>query len=124
MLKDKNSKLLKIKVNQIFPESKKLGLKLQCRICKYIAVEPYCSSKCGHLFCKECLNKLEHPIFKCPKDNERINRDETKKYYIDYYNDSLYCHCKFRSTGCNWIGNISEYGNHFIKGHLNKETTF
>ena len=50
MIKDKNSQLLRIKVDQIFPESMKLGLQLQCQICKYIAVDPYCSPTCCHLF--------------------------------------------------------------------------
>ena len=118
MLTDRNSKILKIKVSQLFPNSKKLGIKLQCCICKYISVEPYCSTKCGHLFCKECLNQLKHNLFRCPKDKEIINRDNTKKYYIDYFNESMYCFCKYRSTGCHWIGNLSEYSSHFLKGHF------
>lgn len=123
MIKDKNNNfqtqklITKIKPSQLTPQSRKIGLKLICQICKYIALEPYCSTKCGHLFCKECLNNLLHNLFKCPKDKEIVNRDDTRKYYMDYYLDTISCHCIYRSTGCYWTGYLSEYQSHISKGH-------
>ena len=95
----------------IFVDQLPVSLKeLECPICQSIVSEPLQTS-CGHLFCRECYNKLggnystgwgvECPV--CKQEHNTVR---------DNYNDrrvkNLQVRCTNYQYGCEWVGNLRD----------------
>ena len=95
---------------------------IECPICHSIVSEPVLAS-CGHLFCKECHNKLERPIsylrrsisgrYQCPVCTQQHTIVEDK--FIDSRVKNLKVRCLNHTKGCDWVGCLSDEGQHRAK---------
>jgi hypothetical protein len=72
--------------------------------------------KCGHVFCKSCVNTHLEFSDKCPQCGKLIekNRIQSIKFVIEIV-DKQNIYCKNRNQGCEWIGKVPE-----LEIHLNK----
>ena len=92
---------------------------IECPICRSIVSEPLLAS-CGHLFCKECHNKLERPMgylrrsingrYQCPVCTQQHTTVEDK--FIDRRVKNLKVRCINHMKGCDWVGCLSDEGQH------------
>ena len=94
---------------------------IECPICHSIVSEPVLAS-CGHLFCKECHNKLERPMglhgsingrYQCPVCTQQHTIVEDK--FIDSRVKNLKVRCLNHTKGCDWVGCLSDEGQHRAK---------
>ena len=94
---------------------------IECPICHSIVSEPVLAS-CGHLFCKECHNKLERPMglhgsingrYQCPVCTQQHTIVEDK--FIDSRVKNLKVRCLNHTKGCDWVGCMSDEGQHRAK---------
>ena len=102
---------------------------IECPICHSIVSEPLLAS-CGHLFCKACHNKLdkachnklERPMgyyllrkrngrsIQCPVCTQQHTTVEDK--FIDSRVKNLKVRCINHTKGCDWMGCLSDEGQH------------
>ncbi|CAH3185316.1 unnamed protein product [Porites lobata] len=86
---------------------------LQCSIC-YLPLREPVLSRCGHRFCRECLDrhiarqKSQQQVFNCPVDREGLTH--CKDIFPDKATGrkilSLFIRCP--STGCDWTAELRE----------------
>ena len=87
---------------------------LECPICCDIVSEPLQTS-CGHLFCRECYNKLKRECGKeqcvqCPvcKQNHTTMPDTFNERRVK----NLKVRCTNSQYGCEWVGNLEDEMEH------------
>ena len=63
---------------------------LQCQICLEVAEEPWQHSKCGRLFCKECLDKYgrDKPCANCRMENPQYFEDRRSEFSLFLINSN------------------------------------
>ena len=88
---------------------------LECPICCGILNEPL-QTTCGHLFCRECYDRLEDDMrwgVKCPV----CKQDHTT--FKDSFNERrvkvLQVKCTNSQFGCQWVGNLGDEMQHRTK---------
>jgi len=84
-----------------------------CHICLTAAVDAQVTEQCGHLFCRECIErameeKAECPVDRLPLSHGQIRRDIRAQRKIQ----SLKVYCGHRDGGCPWIGDLSDGPSH------------
>ena len=97
---------------------------LECPICQSIVSEPLLTS-CGHLFCKECYNKLGSGRRRmgagirmlnnatCPVCRQGPNIMQDK--FTDRRVKNLKVRCINHREGCKWMGSLGDEGQHRMK---------
>lgn len=91
--------------------------KLKCGICNQIAKEPYISD-CNHLFCYKCLKSLTSNKFICPlHEKSIIDRRKCKEFNNEYYINTIVIVCPEQSFGCQWVGLVKDFDNHYKLNH-------
>ena len=88
---------------------------LECPICCGIVNEPQQTS-CGHLFCRECYNRLEDDMrwgAKCPvcKQDHNTVQDSFNERRVKV----LQVRCTNYQYGCQWVGNLGDEMQHRTK---------
>eukprot|EP00758_Cryptobia_borreli_P011979 Tbor_TRINITY_DN5707_c0_g1::TRINITY_DN5707_c0_g1_i7::g.21012::m.21012 len=84
---------------------------LSCPICFDLAFDPVVTDKCGHLFCRQCLEtwmkkNKECPIDRAPLSSGNVRDDMRASRHIG----NLCCKCK--KVGCQWKGCIDDLPQH------------
>lgn len=96
---------------------------LECPICRSIVSEPLLTS-CGHLFCRECHDKLKKPMKYCYKRPQKeqcccpvCTQDHTtmEDKFTDRRVNNLKVKCTNHEAGCEWVGSIGDEGQHRVK---------
>ncbi|XP_031554759.1 TNF receptor-associated factor 5-like [Actinia tenebrosa] len=82
----------------------------ECPICQMLLCEPLQIAKCGHRFCKACLEpEMRKDVPLCPLDRDEI---EVDKVFTDQAChraiQSLIVKCLNASDGCEWTGEIRD----------------
>ena len=91
--------------------------KLKCRICGHIAKDPYIS-ECNHLFCYKCLLYLPSNQFICPSsDSKVIDRRKCKQFNNEYYVNTIVVNCADQGFGCQWVGLLKDFEEHYQSCH-------
>ena len=93
---------------------------LECPICHSIVSKPLLTS-CGHLFCRECHDKLKRPVgyqrvrrnIQCPVCQQEHTTVEDKS--TNRRVNNLKVKCTNHKAGCEWVGSISDEGQHRVK---------
>lgn len=88
------------------------------RICGVCSVVPSLifSLECGHVFCPSCMSelRLNSAVTICPIDKRAfedtsVSRDPSSADYVT----SCKCFCINKSSGCNYVGPLSQMTDHF-----------
>lgn len=78
---------------------------LLCPICKSVLIDPV-TTRCGHVFCKECFTVAYNISPSCPIDRIPVSRNfkfiETSRTILNLL-DSLEIHCPNFEEGCNLV---------------------
>ena len=93
---------------------------LECPICHSIVSKPLLTS-CGHLFCRECHDKLKRPVgyqrvrrnIQCPVCQQEHTTVEDK--FTNRRVNNLKVKCTNHEAGCEWVGSIGDGGQHRVK---------
>ena len=94
---------------------------IECPICRSIVSEPVLTS-CGHLFCRECHNKVDRPRGvrygikrngQCPVCTQEHTAMEDK--FNDRRVKNLKVRCINHREGCDWVGCLGDEGQHRMK---------
>ncbi|XP_015776101.1 PREDICTED: TNF receptor-associated factor 6-like [Acropora digitifera] len=89
----------------------------RCSICLLGMRNPVQTAKCGHRFCDGCLVKALRRDDErvCPLDNEPIPQEGGFFHDVAWKRDILShrVKCKRNERGCDWIGELRDYEEHF-----------
>jgi len=81
-----------------------------CPLCEGILIEAIID-RCGHSFCKKCIEIIKTETNKCP-----FSKIEIKDYLINNVVNSVIekqiCYCKNKHLKCEWQGKLSERRDH------------
>ena len=94
---------------------------IECPICRSIVSEPVLTS-CGHLFCRECYNKLDRPRgvrYGVKRNAQCPVCKQEHAAMADKFNDrkvkNLKVRCINHREGCKWVGCLGDEGQHRMK---------
>ena len=85
---------------------------LECPICHSIVSEPLQTS-CGHLFCRECHDKLRggtELVIQCPMCQQQHTTVQDK--FNERRVKALQVRCTNYQYGCQWVGNLDDEMQH------------
>ena len=94
-----------------FIESPPKSLQSECPVCLQILRDPYQTTCCGYVFCKQCIDCVERDNKPCPC----CNKKDFKKFEDKRLKKSLYDFqvlCPNTKQGCEWVGELREVDNH------------
>lgn len=104
-------------INEFLDECKIFVDSYSCPLCEGILLESVID-KCGHSFCKECMNTLLKETSKCPFTNNELKPPLSLNIIVNSVIEKQKVYCKNRGAGCGWIGKLSER-----KLHLSNDCT-
>ncbi len=104
-----------LSIDLFIPECRQRLKEYICILCEGVYHNPVIV-KCGHVFCKSCVNMHLEFSEKCPQCGKLIekNRIQSIKFVIEIV-DKQNIYCKNRNQGCEWIGKVPELEIHLRK---------
>ena len=90
------------------------AFQIECPVCLEILKQPVQVQCCGKNICSACIQRIQARNGPCPccKKNE----------YNSFHNmgleqslDKIKFHCKFKSKGCSWMGELKERKKHIVE---------
>ena len=109
-----NSPLVKF-LTKLYEENLKV---YTCCICLF-KLEKAVNDKCGHVFCRKCVNVEKIYLNKCPICKKTLTLDYKTNVKINLELKLKEISCEHKNRGCQWKGVISTYNDHFIKCIIN-----
>jgi hypothetical protein len=83
-----------------------------CYLCRGIYLDPVTES-CGHVFCRNCIEKSLEISRLCPITNNVIDSGNIKPSgLVRIFLDNTKMFCKQMLSGCSWIGEYCNYEKH------------
>ena len=86
-----------------------------CSVCLELLREPHLTSCCGQHFCKSCLENVLARGMRCPLCNQDFAAIIDRR--IEREIRSLKVRCRYKSEGCDWVGNLRD-----LRDHLDAKT--
>ena len=81
-----------------------------CPLCEGILIEAIID-RCGHSFCKKCIETLKQETNKCPFSKIEI-KDYLTNIVVNSVIEKQICYCKNKNLKCDWQGKLSERKDH------------
>lgn len=81
-----------------------------CSVCLELLREPQLTSCCGQHFCKSCLESVLARGMRCPLCNQDFAAIIDRR--IEREIRALQVRCRYKSEGCDWVGNLGDLRDH------------
>jgi hypothetical protein len=99
-------------INEFTEESQKIIQEYSCSLCEGILSNAVID-RCGHSFCKECIENLLNNKLKCPYSKLEIFPKEIfSNSVVNSVIEKQLVFCKNKEKECKWIGKLVDRKNH------------
>jgi len=99
-------------IEEFHEDSQKFILEYSCPLCEGILYEAVID-RCGHSFCKLCVETLSKNEYKCPFSNLEIHtKDILPNIVVNSVIEKQIVYCKNKKNECPWIGKLGDRKNH------------
>lgn len=106
-------------IEDFIEECQKFVELYSCPLCEGILIEAIID-RCGHSFCKRCIDILKTETNKCPFSKIEI-KDYLTNIVVNSVIEKQTCFCKNKSLKCEWQGKLSERKDHLYYDCLKEE---
>jgi hypothetical protein len=104
----------KLSLEEFLDTSKPYVLEYSCPLCEGILFESVID-RCGHSYCKNCLDLLLQDVTYCLFTNNPINYSEiSTNIVVNSVIEKQQVYCKNKIDGCEWAGKLLERKNHLL----------
>lgn len=101
-----------IEVDDFLPECRLIIAEYLCTLCTGVYYNPTMDT-CGHIFCRECIEKHVETIKKCPISGCELTKANLNPVpFIKQILDKQKVYCKNKKAGCEWTGTYQNLEKH------------
>jgi len=99
-------------IEEFHEDSQKFIQEYSCPLCEGILFEAVID-RCGHSFCKACVETLSKNEYKCPFSKLEIyTKDILPNIVVNSVIEKQIVYCKNKKNDCPWIGKLGDRKNH------------
>ena len=96
-------------------------LQTDCAICHLVLRKPCETTCCGVYFCRACLERSRQHNLSCPHCRRKLKWHESRAQ--ERLINQLKVVCKYKSRGCEWIGELGQWYKHLNENSLGNADT-
>ncbi len=99
-------------IDEFHEDSQKFIQEYSCPLCEGILFDAVID-RCGHSFCKECVETLSKNEYKCPFSHLEISsKDILPNIVVNSVIEKQIVYCKNKKLECTWTGKLGDRKNH------------